>query len=712
MLTVAWVSPFPPDHRGGGGQIRQAYLLDGLAAHASIHLICPGPVTDPAVRAAVASVVSVPVAPGWRDNHRWWRRAADVAAAVWSRSPIEVRAFAPARRAFRPALAGVTADLVLVEFAGLAPLLRRRRSVARAPWVLTFHNLPSRMAAQQAEIMPRRRQRWLLRRDARTARAFERRAASAFDAVITCTAADAATVPGRVLVVANGTDVDRFQPSPVPSAPRLVFTGALYTNPNTDAAAWMCQAILPLIRAVEPATHLDIVGARPTPEVLALGRLPGVTVHADVADVADFLRAARVAVVPIRVGSGSRLKALEALAAGRPVVGTTIGLEGLDLLAGEDVLVADDPAAFAAEVVRLLRDDSLAEALAHAGRAAVVERFAWPGIAAGFTSSLLAVATEARSSGRYAVGGPATSATEGSPMSMTLDTEEWGLPKSTAVNWVRGLDWLRRHAGHRIVVGRQAAAAISRRLPPTLDTELWPGIHLRIDLRQPVARDTWWSGRHYEAPTPAILCGWLEKADCFFDIGANYGWYSYLALSCSNADVYAFEPNPTLVHQMNAARSFNNLGRFHPQHLGLSDESGELGLHGTQTNTGFSTFGAHPTLLDDGLAVPVVSFDKWREDSGLALPTRPSWVAKIDVEGFETRVLQGMAECLRAHAFAGLAVELNEFTLNFCGTSVSEVIQTLDDSGYRMEHRTGEERSLNRFFRPAAASESGRRAAY
>jgi FkbM family methyltransferase len=250
------------------------------------------------------------------------------------------------------------------------------------------------------------------------------------------------------------------------------------------------------------------------------------------------------------------------------------------------------------------------------------------------------------------------------------------------------------------MLGRRAATAISRWLPPTLDTEIWPGVHVRIDLRQPVARDTWWSGRHYEAPTPAVVCRWLEHADRFFDIGANCGWYSYLALSCSSADVYAFEPNPSLARQMNAAKSVNGLARFHPQQLGVSNESGELPLHGTQVDTGYSTFGPHPTLLDEGLAVPVVSFDQWRRDYGIGLPGLPSWVAKIDVEGFEPRVLQGMAESLRARAFIGLAVELNEFTLDFCGTSVGQVTQLLAGNGYRMEHRRGEERSLNRFFVP------------
>jgi FkbM family methyltransferase len=285
-------------------------------------------------------------------------------------------------------------------------------------------------------------------------------------------------------------------------------------------------------------------------------------------------------------------------------------------------------------------------------------------------------------------------------MPISLQAEEWGLPASPSIGWVRGLDWVRRHAGHRVILGRRAAQAVFRRLPPTLDTEIWPDVRLRIDLQQPVARDTWWSGRHYEAPTPAIVCRWLEHAERFFDVGANYGWYSYLALSCSRAEVYSFEPNPSLARQMRAAKSVNGLGRFHPQQLGVSDEAGELRLHGTQADTGFSTFGPHPTLLDQGLAVAVVSFDQWRHDRGIALPNRPSWVAKLDVEGFEARVLRGMAESLQARAFIGLAVELNDYTLDFCGTSVGEVVQLLADHGYRMDHRRGEERSLNRFFIP------------
>jgi glycosyltransferase involved in cell wall biosynthesis len=324
---------------------------------------------------------------------------------------MEVRAFAPVRRSVGAALAdpaGQAVDLVLVEFAGLAPLVPPSRSV---PWVLTLHNLPSRMAAQQAAVMPRRRQRWLLRRDARIAGAFERQMAARFDAVITTTAEDATALAGadkalasRILVVPNGTDVDRLAPSPVPTTPRVVFTGALYTTPNVDGAIWFCHHVLPAILEAQPAVEVDIVGARPTAAVTQLGRLPGVSVHPDVADITPFLAAARVAVVPIRVGSGSRLKALEAMAAGRPVVGTTVGLEGLHIVPGVEALVADDAGAFAAAVVRLLDDDDVAGALAQAGRVAAEQRFAWPAIADHFAAAMVEIAER---SAAGAAAGPA-----------------------------------------------------------------------------------------------------------------------------------------------------------------------------------------------------------------------------------------------------------------------------------------------------------------
>jgi glycosyltransferase involved in cell wall biosynthesis len=145
--------------------------------------------------------------------------------------------------------------------------------------------------------------------------------------------------------------------------------------------------------------QLDLVGRLPRPEVRALARTPGVEVHADVADTVPFLQDARVAVVPIRMGAGTRLKALEAMAAGRPVVGTRLGLEGLGVVHGRHALVADDSAAFADAVTALLLDADLAARMAANARPLVERDFGWDELGRRFVDAVLSASPTERRSG-------------------------------------------------------------------------------------------------------------------------------------------------------------------------------------------------------------------------------------------------------------------------------------------------------------------------
>jgi glycosyltransferase involved in cell wall biosynthesis len=194
---------------------------------------------------------------------------------------------------------------------------------------------------------------------------------------------------GDVVVVPNGVDTARFRPTPVPPEPVLVFTGTLSWGPNIDGLAWFCREVFPVVQARVPGTRLDVVGREPLPEVADLTRLPGVHLHADVPTVVPWLERARLAVVPLRIGSGTRLKALEAMAAGRPVVGTTVGLDGLAIDQGVHALVADDPPSFAAAVVDLMVNDELARRVAAAGAEHARTRFGWDGIGRRFVETVL-----------------------------------------------------------------------------------------------------------------------------------------------------------------------------------------------------------------------------------------------------------------------------------------------------------------------------------
>jgi glycosyltransferase involved in cell wall biosynthesis len=297
----------------------------------------------------------------------------------------------PARRALARRRAELGSyDVVCVEHAGLAPLVPARHENR---WILTLHNLPSQMAVQAMALAPGRRQRWLLERERAKAVRMERRALETYDQVVVVSEEDAAALPGSVVVVPNGVDVETFRPTPLPPGRRVVLTAALYTRPNVEGVLWFAEEVWPRVLAAVPDAHLDVVGRRPTTEVGALGSISSIDVHADVETVVPYLQAARVAVVPVRIGTGTRLKALEAMAAGRPVVGTTIGLGGLGVENGRHALVADDADTMAAAVASALTDDGLAARLVDAASDLVDRRFRWDRIGERFTDLVVAPAS-------------------------------------------------------------------------------------------------------------------------------------------------------------------------------------------------------------------------------------------------------------------------------------------------------------------------------
>ena len=128
--------------------------------------------------------------------------------------------------------------------------------------------------------------------------------------------------------------------------------------PNEDGMLYFVRDILPLVRQAEPGATLSIIGRAPTPAVRKLAEQHGVEVTGSVDDVRPHVAAGSVYVVPLRIGGGTRLKIFEAMGMGKAVVSTTIGAEGLPVTDGADIVIADEPAAFAAAVVRLIRDDA------------------------------------------------------------------------------------------------------------------------------------------------------------------------------------------------------------------------------------------------------------------------------------------------------------------------------------------------------------------
>ncbi|HET6818035.1 MAG TPA: glycosyltransferase family 4 protein [Mycobacteriales bacterium] len=371
-VRLLWVTAEPPDRALGGGNIRQARLLDAITCAADVDLLVAGGVPDDKTVAAVRRVTQVPVRVR-RDGSTLRRRVLNLQLALGRQGPVERWAARPARDALAAALDDSSYDIVIVQHAGLATLLPPRRN---ATWIAELHNVASGSAADSARLAAGRRQRWVREREAAAARRLEAWIVRSYDAVVSVSPADAALLPGDSVVIPNGVDVPATTAG-LPEAPRLLFSGTLGYGPNVDGLLWFAREVWPLVRQRVPEARWDIAGRAPTPAVSALGELPGVAVHPDVPDMAPYVAAARVAVVPLRFGTGTRLKVLEAWAAGRPVVGTSIGLMGLDYEPGVHALVADDAGGLADATVTALGDGTTAGHLADAGRALVLDKYDW-----------------------------------------------------------------------------------------------------------------------------------------------------------------------------------------------------------------------------------------------------------------------------------------------------------------------------------------------
>lgn len=179
-------------------------------------------------------------------------------------------------------------------------------------------------------------------------------------------------------VVPNGVDTDYFRPEEGDEEEEcLVFTGSMDWRPNEDAVVFFCDQILPLIQAELPEVKFLIVGSNPSDRVMRLGKRQGVVVTGWVEDVRPYISSAAVFIVPLRIGGGTRLKILQALAMEKAVVSTSIGCEGLNLQPGEHLLVADKPRRFAEETIKLIRNGSLRRKLGENGRAFVQEKYDW-----------------------------------------------------------------------------------------------------------------------------------------------------------------------------------------------------------------------------------------------------------------------------------------------------------------------------------------------
>ena len=286
------------------------------------------------------------------------------------------------RKAVQAHAASEAVDLWHCEWTPYAEAVRGL--TGKTPCLVMAHNVESLIWQRYHETETNPLKRWYIAKQWRNFERFERRAFGQANRVVAVSAEDAALMEERfgarnVAVVDNGVDTAYFQPHSGQRDPNcILYLGSLDWRPNLDAVHQLLDHVLPEVRAQEPRARLCLVGRNPPAALRArLVECARVEVHANVADVRPFLARSAVLAVPLRIGGGSRLKILEALAAGLPVVSTRVGAEGLCLEPGRHLRVVDSVPEMAGALLEVMAAPDEAQAMAERGRQRVVERYDW-----------------------------------------------------------------------------------------------------------------------------------------------------------------------------------------------------------------------------------------------------------------------------------------------------------------------------------------------
>jgi glycosyltransferase involved in cell wall biosynthesis len=410
ILVLTPQFPYPPHQ---GTTLRNYNLVAGLAARHRVHLLSFGD-PDAAVGSPLddlcQSVEVIPPPP----PRSLPRRLASLFLTL--QPDMALRLPSPA---FHAALATyLTRDsfnVVQVEGIEMGPyLLQVAESRPQGqPPLLVFddHNAEYILQQRAWETDLNQPRRWVAAAYSlaqwRKLRRYERHLLRATDRVVAVSEVDAEAlrrlVPGLVVtIVPNGVDVNYFRPlppeffvSPEEAASDeawemglglwaagqgiwdIVFTGKMDFRPNVDAVLWFTQEVLPQVRREVPEAHFWVVGQKPHPRLDPLRNHPAVTLTGWVEDVRPYTLQAAVCAIPLRIGGGTRLKVLEAMAMGKAIVSTSLGCEGFDLVPGQELLIADTPTEFASAILRLFRDPALRDRLGRAARRFAASRYEW-----------------------------------------------------------------------------------------------------------------------------------------------------------------------------------------------------------------------------------------------------------------------------------------------------------------------------------------------
>ncbi|HEY9199215.1 MAG TPA: glycosyltransferase family 4 protein [Gammaproteobacteria bacterium] len=391
ILFLSQIVPYPPH----GGVLQRGYnLLREIGKRNEVHLLAfihPETLGTPELleesrRELGRHCASMRYFPLWPKRSTAHKLAAFGAGFLYPK-PFSVLAHSSAayRNAAREILDTQDIDLLHVDTIGLAPY---RRLAPGMPCVLTHHNIESRLMERRADVETGALQKYYVGLQARRLRAYEAEQSPLFDMNVMMSPNDQADLlqiaPGvPTAIIPNGVDIEYFTPATEGHELAAIYTGGMNMYANKDAVLYLLRDIWPAVLREHPGAKFYAIGQDPPRELYEIAqREPSVIVTGFVDDVRPYVRKAAVYVVPLRVGGGTRLKVLDALAQGKAIVSTSVGCEGIAVTHGKNIYIEDEPAQFAARVNALFADAEARRTLGLAARDVAVTGYGWVAIGA------------------------------------------------------------------------------------------------------------------------------------------------------------------------------------------------------------------------------------------------------------------------------------------------------------------------------------------
>jgi len=393
VLAVTSDLPWPLN---SGGRIRSFHMMKALSAATAFRLVCPVPPGQSATADALRSA-GIDLRPAPVPARTKWSEAKRLLGAALRGQPYVMfrrHKWREAAAVWAAELASAPPDVLYLDH--LDSFLARGTAPA-VPAVLDLHNVYSLLIRRTAGEQSNPLKRAFLRLEAGRLARVERRAVRECDAVFAVSDLEAehfrALGARAVHTVPNGVDCAAFADLPVgrTGPPVVMFLGTMSWGPNAAAARFLARDVLPALRARVPGATLTIVGRDPPADLLALNGAPGIEVASNVPDVKPYLARASALAVPLDAGGGTRLKILEAFAAGLPVISTAVGAEGIDAQPGAHFVRAERPE-FATATAALLADPAGSAQMADRARALAHAVYDWPRIGRAAAAVLLALA--------------------------------------------------------------------------------------------------------------------------------------------------------------------------------------------------------------------------------------------------------------------------------------------------------------------------------